>query len=482
MLDTLEPKILWKYFDALCKIPRPSKSEQQTVQFIQKTAQELKLESLIDSAGNVLVKKRASLGHDNSPTVILQSHLDMVHQKNSGITHDFSRDPIQPYIQGDWVKAKDTTLGADNGIGVAATLAVLESSDIVHGPIEALFTIDEETGMSGVLHLSPDLLKGKLLINLDSEDDNEICIGCAGGMNAFAQLISPLEKNDTNKPAFQISIKGLCGGHSGVDIHLGRANAIKVLNRVLFKLIQKFDIRISSFYGGSAHNAIPREAFAVFVIDKTFFDEIQKFIPQIRHEIFQEFTITDPGLKIDLQQTDTPQNVLTGPAQDNLVRAVYACPNGVIKMNSQFPNVVETSNNLSVLNCSNGKSSIQCLLRSSSQSALDDLANTVLSALSLAEAHVEFSGSYPGWQPDRSSKLLNVLKSTYEELFKHSANINVIHAGLECGIIGAKYQQMDMISIGPTICHPHSPDEAVSIKSVQKFWLFLKENLKKLTA
>ncbi len=480
MIDTLEPAPLWRFFSKLCKIPRPSKHEQQVSLFIQHTANKLNLEVHVDSIGNVLVKKEATAEKKNSPTVILQSHLDMVEQKNSGINHDFNRDPIQTYIDGDWVKAKDTTLGADNGIGVAATLSVLQSTDLVHGPIEALFTVDEESGMSGAFHLAPELLKGKLLISLDSENDDELFIGCAGGVNATAQLSSICEITDNHRTSFQICLKGLRGGHSGIDIHLGRANAIKQLNRVLFELVQNFDIRISSFSGGSARNAIPREAFASFVIADSYLEELKAFIAGLQNKLFQEYFATDPEITLELTQIPQIKEVLTCPAQQNLLRAVYACPNGIVRMNSQFPELVETSNNLAMLECSEGKNTFHCLLRSSLESARDDLANAVLSALSLAGAHVEFSGAYPGWQPDPDSQLLKKLQSTYEDIFKKKPGIRVIHAGLECGIIGAKYPGLDMVSIGPTICHPHSPNEAVSISSVQKFWRFLTASLRQL--
>jgi dipeptidase D len=480
MIDTLEPSLLWKYFNELCKIPRPSKGEQHVSSFIQQTARKLNLEVQIDSIGNVLVKKDASSKRKSRQTVILQSHLDMVQQKNSSVDHDFQHDPIKTYIDGDWVKAKDTTLGADNGIGVAATLSVLESTDIDHGPIEALFTVDEETGMSGAFHLSPKLIKGRLLLNLDSENDNELCIGCAGGINATAHLSSICEIADNHCTSFQICIKGLRGGHSGIDIHLGRANAIKQLNRVLFELVQNFDIRISSFSGGSVRNAIPREAFASFVIADSYLGELKTFIEAFQKKLYQEYSVTDPEIKLELTQIAPLKQVLSAPAQENLLRAIYACPNGVIRMSSLFPELVETSNNLAMIECHEGKNTIHCLIRSSLESARDDLANAVLSALSLAEAHVEFSGAYPGWQPDPDSELLKTLQSAYEDLFRKKPDIRAVHAGLECGIIGAKYPGMDMVSIGPTIIHPHSPDEAVSISSVQKFWRFLTASLERI--
>ena len=373
MIGALEPSSLWKHFNELCKIPRPSKGEQHVSRFIQQTAHKLNLAVQIDSIGNVLVKKDACSENKNRPTVILQSHLDMVQQKNSGVDHDFQHDPIQTYIDGDWVKAKDTTLGADNGIGVAAALSVLESTDIDHGPIEALFTVDEETGMSGAFHLSPELLKGKFLINLDSENDDELCIGCAGGINATAQLTTICEIADNHRTSFQISLKGLRGGHSGIDIHLGRANAIKQLNRVLFELVQNFDIRISSFSGGSARNAIPREAFATFVIANSYIDELKAFIAVLQNKLYQEYSVTDPEIRLELTQIPPVKQVLTSPAQENLLRAIYACPNGVMRMNNQLPELVETSNNLAMLECNEGENTIHCLLRSSLESARDDL-------------------------------------------------------------------------------------------------------------
>jgi dipeptidase D len=480
MLENLQPKPLWKYFSALCAIPRPSKHENLAVRFIQETATQLGLQSQIDKVGNILVIKPASAGKENRPSVALQSHLDMVPQKNSGTEHDFLLDPISAYIDNEWVKAKGTTLGADNGIGVASMLAILEDREIQHGPIEALFTIDEETGMTGAMHLSSSFLQSKLLINLDSEDDDELCIGCAGGINATATLLSSVDTTGSDRIAFNLALKGLRGGHSGVDIHLGRGNAIKLLNRILFMAVEKFDIRLSSFTGGTVRNAIPREAFATIVIPSLYKNDFMSFISGIQKTLQKELASTDPDLIIEMSDTELPEQVLTNPAQDNLIRAIYACPNGVFSMSSQFPDVVESSNNLSILQSENGHSQILCLLRSSIESKREDLGNTLLSALSLAEAHVEFSDGYPGWSPDPDSKLLKLTQSIYKDMFSQNPAVKVIHAGLECGIIGAKYPEIDMISLGPTIRYPHSPDEKVHIGSVTKYWNFLKAILEKL--
>ncbi|NLG19270.1 MAG: aminoacyl-histidine dipeptidase [Fibrobacter sp.] len=473
-ITSLKPELLWKHFAALCKIPRPSKHEMAAARYVQEVASGLGLSYKCDDVGNVVVSKAATAGREKSPTVVLQSHLDMVPQKNAGVEHDFYKDPIIPVIDGEWVRAEKTTLGADNGIGAAAMLAVLEDQGLRHGPIEALFTVDEESGMGGVLGLKPGFITGRMLINLDSEDEGRICIGCAGGLDCNAEIISPVEKTSSGRIAFSVALTGLRGGHSGIDIHLGRGNAIKLLNRVLFNSLQELDIRLSGFYGGSVRNAIPREAFATVVVPDVYKDEFRTFLTVQENFLKKEYSLSDPDLRIVFEEVELPEQVLTEPAQGNLLRVIYACPNGVMRMSDSAPGVVETSNNLAVLKCENGKTHIQCLLRSSSDSAKDDLANAVLSSLSLAGAHVEFASGYPGWTPDPSSKLLELMLSVHENLFRRKAEVEVIHAGLECGIIGSKYSGMDMVSCGPTLCHPHSPDERVNIGSVERFWTYLK--------
>ncbi|NLE00557.1 MAG: aminoacyl-histidine dipeptidase [Fibrobacter sp.] len=480
MLKDLEPKQIWKYFETYCSIPHPSKHEERASKFIQETAIRLGLSYKVDEVGNVLVFKKAFPGLEHHQTIVLQSHLDMVPQKNSDCEHDFLNDPISPYADNGWVKANGTTLGADNGIGVAIMLAVLESTDIKHGPIEALFTIDEETGMTGANKLSKDFFTGKKFINLDTEDEEELCIGCAGGINADATLMTLQEKVSPDKKAYNVALRGLRGGHSGCDIHLGRANAIKLMNRLIFTAIEKFDIRVCEFHGGNVRNAIPREAFATVVVPSAYAKDFELFIPEFQKIVLNEYSDVDPDIRFTFSETALPDKVLTEPSQDNLVRAIYACPNGAIRMSSSFEGVVQTSNNISILQCVNGKNEIHCLLRSSVDSEREDLGNAVLSSLALAEAYVEFSGGYPGWQPNPSSELLNQLQEIYEELFHKKPQIKVIHAGLECGIIGAKIPGIDMISCGPTIKYPHSPDEKVSIESVQRFWNFLRTVLERV--
>lgn len=473
-ISSLKPELLWKHFAALCRIPRPSKHEKAAARYVQEFAGSLGLEVKTDNAGNVLVRKPASAGKESRPIIVLQSHLDMVPQKNAGVEHDFLKDPIKPFFDGEWVRAENTSLGADNGIGAALMMAVLEDSSIKHGPLEALFTIDEETGMTGAMELSSDFIAGRKLINLDTEDEGVLCIGCAGGIDCNAEMVNPVEKVSDRRIAFRLALTGLQGGHSGIDINLGRGNAIKLLNRILFNAIEKTDMRLCCFHGGSVRNAIPREAFATVVVPDEYKDEFREFISIQESILRQEYQIADPGLTVSVEETEIPEKVLTKPGQSNLISAIYACPNGVIRMSDRVKGVVETSNNLAVLRCENGRSALQCLLRSSIESAREDLANAVLSALTLAEAHVEFAGAYPAWQPDPSSELLRSMQTVHERSFGRKAEEDVVHAGLECGIIGSKYPGIDMVSCGPTILHPHSPEERVHVGSVERFWDFMK--------
>lgn len=479
-LQELEPKLLWKHFSNICSTPRPSGFEGPVISFIEEFARGLGYPVQKDEYGNILIRKSASEGKVNSPAVVLQSHLDMVPQKNSDKKHDFRKDPVEPYLDGEWVKAKGTTLGADNGIGVAAMLAILENNKLKHGPLELLFTVDEETGMSGAKGLSPQLLTARKYINLDSEEEGKIYIGCAGGINSTGMMSYQQEKSVTDKVAYELAIKGLRGGHSGIDINLGRANAIKLMNRLLFAATEKFDINIGKFTGGSARNAIPREAFATVTVPGQLDSQFNGFITEYSRILEMEFAIPDPGISLELTRISIPDMVMSNPVQSNLIRAVYACPDGVIRMDDRVKGLVQTSNNLSFIKCHDGKSVIKCLLRSSVDSARKDLENSVLSALSLAGFNVEFSGAYPGWKPDPSSELLAVLKNVYEKLYRKSPQVQAIHAGLECGIIGAHYPDMDMVSCGPTIQYPHSPDERVNILSVKQFWNFLVSVLEQL--
>lgn len=472
-LDHLEPSILWRHFSNICSIPHPSRYLAQITEYITNVADTLGLKTQIDETGNILISKNASKGKEDSPGVILQGHLDMVPQKNSAISHDFEKDPIIPYIDGSWVKAKDTTLGADNGIGASIMLAVLESKNISHGPIEALFTVDEEIGMVGALGLKPDFLKGKKLLNLDTEEEGQIYIGCAGGIDSSAKISYIEELPNPNYIAYTVTIKGLKGGHSGIDIHLGRGNAIKLLNRILFSGSTLFDLRLSSFHGGSVRNAIPREAQACITIPTEHKHSFQSFILQYEKLLRSEFHGSETDLEIELVKTSPPKKVMSLQSQSNLLRAVYACPNGVIRMSSRVQDVVETSNNLAIIDCKNGSAELHCLLRSSIGSSRKDLEIAVSSALTLAGAAVEFSGDYPEWEPNPDSRLLKLMMDVYESVTGDLPEVKVVHAGLECGIIGSKYPDMEMVSCGPTIQFPHSPDERVDIASVKKFWEYL---------
>ncbi len=472
-LDKLEPSLIWRHFANICSIPHPSKHESKLVAYVQSFASRYGLNSKIDSIGNIVVSKPATKGMENRPAIILQSHLDMVPQKNDSTQHDFTTDPIRPFIDGQWVKAKDTTLGADNGIGTATILAILEAGDIKHGPIEAFFTIDEETGMTGALGLSKDLLTGSKLINFDTEEEGQLYIGCAGGVDCSAEIIYEEEHSREICAAFSISLKGLKGGHSGIDIHSGRGNAIKLLNRILFTGSNLYSLRISSFNGGSVRNAIPREAFAIVTVPMMHSETFRAFIKEQEKLLRAELYGSEPALTIEISEAAVPENVLSLKSQNNILGAVYACPNGVIRMSSRVQGVVETSNNLALINCQKGKAYIHCLLRSSIETAIKDLENAVSCALTQADAHVEFSGGYPGWEPDPDSRLLKTMIDVYESVTGKLPDVKVVHAGLECGIIGSKYPGMEMVSCGPTIQYPHSPDERVEIASVERFWKYI---------
>jgi dipeptidase D len=477
-LTDLEPSLLWKHFSTICSIPHPSKHEQNLAEWISGFALQQKLDYIRDSAGNLLVRKPATSGKEDSDIIILQSHLDMVPQKHDSTRHDFFTDPICPYSDGEWVRATGTTLGADNGIGVAASLAILEDRALAHGPLEVLFTVDEETGMSGVKNLDPNLLNGKRLINLDTEDDSELCVGCAGGIDVIATCKPVCEVVTGDKIAFKISIDGLRGGHSGIDIHTGRGNAIKLLNRILFIASEKFNIAIHNFNGGNIRNAIPRLATAEFVIPSTFENLLYDWLREMEKVIKSEQTPLEPEIQITLTKISMPAQSLSRALQTNLLQALYACPNGVYKMSNAFPDLVETSNNISILNCNPDSIKIECLCRSSTESSREDCGNAILSALSLGGMHVEFCSGYPDGLPIRHQKLLSCMKMVYRDVYNIDPAIVAVHAGLECGIIGAKYPGMEMVSCGPTIRNPHSPEERVSIESVKKFWNYLTTLLK----
>ncbi|MBE0655725.1 MAG: aminoacyl-histidine dipeptidase, partial [Bacteroidales bacterium] len=474
----LKPERVWEIFYELTRIPRPSKKEQKAMDFARKFGEDLGLETIVDKVGNVIIRKPASPGNENKMGVILQAHLDMVPQKNSDKKHDFENDPIETIIDGEWVRADGTTLGADNGIGAAAAMAVLKSNDLVHGPVEVLLTLDEETGMTGAFELGRGLLKGDILLNLDSEDEGELYIGCAGGMNTSAAIEYKEEKVPSGHIAFRVEVKGLKGGHSGLDIHLGRGNANKLMNRFLWEAGKKLGLRISSLEGGSLRNAIPREAFAVITIPagkrKEFSDLVAEFNTMFR----TEFAGPEPGLQFSAAESGLPEMIMEQDAQERMIKMVYGIPHGVMRMSADMPGVVETSTNLAIVNVKDGKVNALCLIRSAVDSAKLSVGNMTQAVMELAGAKVSHDGTYPGWKPDVDSTILKTMTSVYEKKYGKTPEVKVIHAGLECGIIGDAYPNLDMISFGPTIRFPHSPDEKVNIETVQKFWDYLTETLK----
>ncbi|MCD4834549.1 MAG: aminoacyl-histidine dipeptidase [Bacteroidales bacterium] len=479
-IRNLEPKAVWEIFQQLCDIPRPSKKEQKAVEFAKKFGEDLGLETIVDEIQNVIIKKPATPGMEDRKTVVLQGHLDMVPQKNSHIDHDFEKDPIQAYVDGEWVTAKDTTLGADNGIGVAAAMAVLKAKDIQHGPIEALFTIDEETGMTGAENLKAGVLDADILINTDSEDEGELYIGCAGGIDTNAKFYYREEEVPADSAAFRIDVKGLKGGHSGLDIPLGRGNSNKLLNRILYTINKSLDIRLADIQSGSLRNAIPREGFAVVTVPKAQVGEFKTFIDELVPQIKSELSVTEPGLDITYAETDMPAQVIDEKTLNNLIKGIYGIPNGVIRMSDAMEGLIETSTNLAIVKKEDGFIELASLQRSSVESAKEDLANMIRCVLELAGAEVVHEGAYPGWNPNINSPILKTMQDVYNNKWGKVPEIKGIHAGLECGIIMENYPNLDAISFGPTIRYPHSPDEKVNIKTVGLFYEFLVETLKNI--
>ncbi|MEI6890081.1 MAG: aminoacyl-histidine dipeptidase [Bacteroidota bacterium] len=476
----LEPALLWKNFYSLTQIPRPSKHEDKVRDFLVQFGKNLGLETIVDEVGNVIIRKPATPGMENRKGVVLQGHMDMVPQKNSDTKHDFEKDPIETYIDNGWVKARGTTLGADNGLGVAASLAVLEAKDIQHGPIEAFITTDEETGMTGAMGVKAGVLKGDILLNLDTEEEGEIYIGCAGGTNG--NFTFPFKSTSVPKGvlAFHLNISGMKGGHSGVDIDLERGNSIKVLTRILWEGSKYFGLRLASLEGGSLRNAIPREASAWVVIpieNKAAFTTVVADLEKI---IRKELSAVEPTLKITLNPAENPVTLIDEATQGNIINALYACPNGVIRMSNEMPGLVETSINIGVLKTSGNTVIGQTLLRSSVDSAKLDLQNMVTAVFTLAGADINMDGQYPGWKPNPDSAILKLMLELYKQMFGKDPLVKAIHAGLECGILGGTYPNWDMISVGPTIVSPHSPDEKTEIASVQKFWDYLLLTLKNI--
>jgi dipeptidase D len=480
-IRNLEPKAIWNKFADLNAVPRPSKKEERVIEFMKDFGTNLGMETFEDEIRNVIIRKPATAGMENRKALVLQGHLDMVHQKNADTVFDFETQGIDMYVDGDWVRARGTTLGADNGLGVATIMAILESTDIPHPAIEALFTIDEETGMTGALNLQGGMLKGDILLNLDTEEDDEIGIGCAGGIDVTATAEYDEEETPEGSVGYTIKVKGLNGGHSGMDIHKGLGNANKIMNRLLFDGFDNFGLQISEINGGSLRNAIPRESTATVIIAAVYDEAFVFDMQQIVNEIKAEFQTTEPNLEVVFEKLDSvPATVMPPIAQFYFVRSMYTAHNGVYRMSADFDNLVETSNNIAKVEVGGGKFSVQCLTRSSVESSKFDLANALRSAFELMGCEVEFSGAYPGWTPNPKSEILDVLVSIYEKQNGEKPNVAACHAGLECGILGTNYPDMDMISFGPTIHGAHSPDERASISSTQKYWKFVLEILKNI--
>ncbi|MEJ2884779.1 aminoacyl-histidine dipeptidase [Pedobacter sp. GR22-6] len=469
----LAPKALWVNFAGLNAIPRASKKETRVIRFMVDFGHSLGLETIQDSIGNVVIKKPATAGMEDRQTVILQSHLDMVHQKNSDSNFDFDTQGIDMHIDGDWVRAKGTTLGADNGIGVATIMGILAASDIPHPAIEALFTIDEETGMTGAKQLDPTNLSGSILLNLDTEEDHELTIGCAGGIDTNTIYNYKQQAVAADDLAFELSIKGLLGGHSGMDIHKGRANANKLMNRLLHDALQVLPLQVAAIDGGSLRNAIPRESKAVVVLDKADEQSFKSFLAQFQNTIQAEYRSIEPGLKINAVPSELPSHVVAPEELKKMIYAIYTLPNGVFRMSPDIANLVEASSNLARVIVKGGDFITQSLQRSSVESSKTDVANAVASAFELMGCNVSRSGDYPGWKPNADSDILRLMTELYRTTFNEEPHVNACHAGLECGILGAHLPGMDMISFGPTIHGAHSPDECVKISSVQKFWTYL---------
>lgn len=471
----LEPKVIWKNFEALNSVPRPSKKEEKVIKFIKEFGENLGLPTTVDEVGNVIITKPATPGMENRTPIVMQSHLDMVCQKNNDVDFDFETQGIQMYVDGDWVRAKGTTLGADNGLGVATIMSILESNDIPHPELEALFTIDEETGMTGALALKPGQLKGEILLNLDTEEDDEIDIGCAGGVDVTASAKFDVE--DVQGETFKIEIKGLQGGHSGMDIHKGLGNSNKLLGRFLF-LGLDHQIQLSLIDGGSLRNAIPREAKAIVSVDNSE-DFLSKF-EQLKSEILEEFASLEKDLVINIEKTDSSEQTVSIENSKKIIFAINVAHNGVFRMSPDVEGLVEASNNVARVELKNGEIKILNLTRSSVESTKWEVANQLKASFESNGLKTEFGGSYPGWKPKPEAEIIKVMTELYENNFGEKPLVVACHAGLECGIIGANYPNMEMVSFGPTIKGAHSPDERANIQSVQKFWKYTQEILKNI--
>jgi len=476
----LEPKAVWNHFADLNAVPRASKKEEEVIQFMMDFGNGLGFKTFSDEVGNVFILKPGSKGFEDRPKVILQGHLDMVHQKNADVEFDFATQGIDMIVEGDWVRANGTTLGSDNGIGVAMIMALLSSTNLDHPPLEALFTIDEETGMTGALGLKGGILEGKIMINLDTEDDDEISIGCAGGIDVTAIKTPEMENTPTGTESFKISVNGLNGGHSGMDIHKGLGNANKIMNRMLWKMRESFGLRINEINGGGLRNAVPRESFSIVSVPADQVNAWKSEFDSRASVIKSEYTSNDSGLHIGYEGTAMPAQVITERSQDSILAAIYGTFNGIYRMSPDIPDLVQTSNNLAKVTITAEKFEILCLTRSSSDTEKFDLTNSLTAAYEPAKFEIELSGSYPGWTPAPKSDLVEMMRGLYAEMFEEEPNVMACHAGLECGILSTNYPGMDMISFGPNIRGAHSPEEKCQISSVNKSWNFFLEGLKRI--
>jgi dipeptidase D len=481
-LKDIRPVEVWQIFDQMLQIPRPSKHEEKIQEWAVSFGKSLGLETIHDQSGNVIIRKPATPGMENRKGVILQGHLDMVPQKNSDKVHDFTADPIEAFIDGEWVTANGTTLGADNGIGVSAAMAVLASKNLSHGPLEVLLTSTEETGMDGANGLEAGLLQGEILINTDSEDEGELYVGCAGGEDVTVRFDYSEEKVPDGLTGMKLNITGLKGGHSGIDILLQRGNAIKVFFRILLAAQEKLGARLVSIDGGSLRNAIPREAFGVIAINEAAAGHFKALVDEVAGIVQKELSATEPEMKVMAEEAQLPESIMDEKTQKMLTMAVVACPNGVIRWSDSMEGLVETSSNLAIVKSDSASRTIKvsCLMRSSVDSAKEELGSRIKAVFELAGGKVSLTGAYPGWKPNMNSPILKTMQEVYNKRFGKIPEIKAIHAGLECGILGGKYPHWDMISFGPTIRFPHSPDEKVNVETVQKFWDFLVATLENI--
>jgi dipeptidase D len=471
------PKAVWENFYNLTQVPRPSHGEEQISAYLADFGKYLGLETTVDEVGNVLIRKPATSGMENRKGLILQAHMDMVAQKDTDKDFDFQTDPIQAYIEDGWVKANGTTLGADDGIGVAIIMALLEDKNLIHGPLEALFTVNEEDGFTGIQGLNSDLLMGDIYINVDSETEGEFTIGSAGGLNIDARNNYSEERTPAQMVGYKIAIKGLKGGHSGMDINLGRGNAAKILSRLLWTSQRLFGLRIASFNGGDRYNAIPREAEAFVVVPKFEAESFAKYVQEFEATVQKELSTTEPNLVITVENADLPAKLMGEQSAVKLVSAVYSCPNGVLRMSDAVPGLVETSTSMGIMKAENGQFWAGFLVRSSLDSARDDLGNMILSVFELAGTNVSIHDSYSGWAPDPESPILGLMKQVYQDKFGQEPEVTAVHAGLETSVVGEKYPGMDMISVGPTLQNVHSPDERLEVSTVSKVYDLLTETL-----